>query len=80
MSDVSIAHLYPTSAINVLLVKEYHDFLLELQKCAQRKIEQLGEERKGQEEKIIGLRFNMWDCKSAATKAAKAITTAVAYL
>jgi hypothetical protein len=31
---VSTAHLYPVFAIDVLLVKEHHDFLLELLKCA----------------------------------------------
>jgi hypothetical protein len=77
---VSMVHLHPASAADVLLVKEYHDFLLELQKCAQKKIERLGEEKKGQDEKIIGLRFNMWDRKSAAIEATEAITTAEADL
>ena len=56
---VSTTHLHPASPKDVVLVKEYHEFLLELRKCAERKIEQLREERKGQQEKIIGLRFNM---------------------
>ena len=77
---VSRGHLHPASASDVHLMKEHHGFLLELQKCTQRKIEELGEERKGQEEKIIGLRFNMWNRKSAATEAAEAITTAEADL
>ena len=73
---VSRGHLHPASASDLHLVKEHHTFLQELRKCAQRKIDELGEERKGQEEKIIGLRFNMWDRKSAASEAAEAITTA----
>jgi hypothetical protein len=77
---VSTTYLHPASAADVFLVKEHHDFLLELQKCAQKKIERLGEEKKGQDEKIIGLRFNMWDRKSAAIEATEAITTAEADL
>jgi hypothetical protein len=73
---VSTAHLHPASTTDLVLVKEHHDFLLELRKCTQKKIEGLGEERKGQNKKIIGLRFNMWNRKSATTEAMEAITTA----
>jgi hypothetical protein len=64
----------------VQLVKEFLEFLLDLRKCAQRKIDRLADEKKGQDEKIISLKFNTWDRKSAATEAADAIGTAEADL
>jgi hypothetical protein len=80
MGVLSRPRLHVASDADVQIVKEFHEFLIDLQKCAQRKIERLADDRKAQAEKIIGLKFNMWDCKSTATEASEAISTAEADL
>ena len=50
-------------------MKDHHKFLFKLRECVVKKIEGLQEQRKAQNEKIIGLRFNKWDHKSTTTKA-----------
>ena len=57
MGGVPPAHFKRVSATHLALMKEHHEFLPKLQNYTLKRIQGLQEERKGQNEKIIGLRF-----------------------